>query len=259
MLLGEKRREKKAVAQRVDPARNAAGQRVDQIEALGLEVRIVLPVDMVQPVLDVAARLGLVERAQVIRGDHTLPQLLHLRAAHHLPQFRLTDQEALQQRLVAELEVREHAQLLDRARGEVLRFVDHEQRAFLFHCALAEEGLQRREQHGLVERLHRQPERHGDRAQHVLGVELRADELRCDDLRWIELLEQAAHDRRLAGADIAGDDDEPFALVQTVLEIGEGALVAAAAEVERRIGIELERLAGQPEKGFVHRRGYLSV
>ena len=125
--------------------------------------------------------------------------------------------------------------------------------ARLFSAALAEEGLQRREQHRLVEPIHRKPECHGDRAQHVVGVELRADELRGDDLARIELLEQAAHDRRLAGADLAGDDDEAFALVQPVLEIGEGALVAPAAEVERRIGIELERFARQPEERFVHR------
>ena len=75
----------------------------------------------------------------------------------------------------------------------------------------------------------------------------------------VELLEKAAHDRRLAGADLAGDDDEPLALIEPVLEVGERALVPAAAEVERRVGIELERLAGQPEEGFVHRGRYRNV
>ncbi len=91
-----------------------------------------------------------------------------------------------------------------------------------------------------------------DRAQQVVGVELRAHELRRDDLRRIELLQQAADDRRLARADLAGDDDETLALVEPVLEIGERALVAAAAVVERRIGVELEGLPGQSVEGFVH-------
>ena len=78
------------------------------------------------------------------------------------------------------------------------------------------------------------PNAGADGAQHVVGVELRADELRGDDLLAVELLEQAAHDRRLAGADLAGDDDEALALIEPVLEVGERALVPAAAEVERR-------------------------
>ena len=60
-----------------------------------------------------------------------------------------------------------------------------------------------------------QAEGRGDHAQRVLGIELRADELRGDDLARVELVEQAAHDRRLARADLAGDDDEALVLVQT--------------------------------------------
>jgi hypothetical protein len=104
----------------------------------------------------------------------------------------------------------------------------------------------------LVHRPGRQAERHGDRAQQVVGVELRAHELRGDEPRRIDLREEVAHQRRLPGADLAGDDDEALALVQPVLQVGEGALVAAAAEEEGGIRIELEGLARQPEEGFVH-------
>ena len=98
-----------------------------------------------------------------------------------------------------------------------------------------------------------------DGAQQVVRVELRAHELDGDDLGGVELLEEAPHDRRLAGADLAGDDDEPLALVEPVLEVRERALVAPAAVVERRIGVELEGLAGEPEEGFVHRAAHLNV
>ena len=111
----------------------------------------------------------------------------------------------------------------------------------------------------LVEAVHRHAERHGDRAQQVVGLELRADELRRDDLARIELLEQAAHDRGLARADLAGDDDEAFALVQAVLEVGERALVPATAEEERRIGIELERLAASGGRRIRTSAPYLNV
>jgi hypothetical protein len=75
---------------------------------------------------------------------------------------------------------------------------------------------------------------------------MRTHDLCGNDLLRIELLEQAAHDRCLAGADFAGDNDEAFALIEPVLEIGKRALVPAAAEEERGIRVELEGLAGQP-------------
>ena len=83
----------------------------------------------------------------------------------------------------------------------------------------------------------------GHGAQQVVCVELCRHELRRDHLARIELLQQAADQRRLAGADFSGQRDEAFALVQPVLQIGVGALVAAAGVEERGIGAELERLA----------------
>ena len=188
-----------------------------------------------------------------------MAQLLHLRSLHHHAQLGLSDEEALQKRLVSELEVRQHAQLLDRARRQVLRLVDDQQRALLVDGELAQERLQRREQDRLVDRLDRQPERRSHGTQEVVRVELRAHELDSDDLGGIELLQEAPHDRRLAGADLAGDDDETLALVEPVLEVRERALVAPAAVVERRIGVELEGFAGEPVEGFVHRDAHLNV
>src|SRR5206468_7661565 len=83
-------------------------------------------------------------------------------------------------------------------------------------------------------------------------VELRADELGCDELVAIDLLEKAAHERCLACADLAGDDDEPLALIQAVLQIRECALVATAAEIERGIRVELKGLTCQSVESFVH-------
>ena len=100
--------------------------------------------------------------------------------------------------------------------------------------------------------LRAQPERRRDEAQRVLGVDLRADEIAGDHLLRIQLVEQAAHDRGLARADIAGDHDESLVLVQAVLEVRHRAPVLAAAEVERRIRIELEGFAGEAVESLVH-------
>src|SRR5262249_42905804 len=104
----------------------------------------------------------------------------------------------------------------------------------------------------LVRRPHGQPEGDGDGTQQILRIELRGHQLRGDQPAGIDLFQQASHQRRLAGADLASDDDEAFALVDAVLQVGEGALVAAASVEERRIGVELEGLAGEPEESLVH-------
>jgi len=217
MALGEEGRQHEAVAQGVDLARNAAGVGVDAGICARIEDGVVGPADVGEAVLDVAARLLGVERAEVVGGDHALAQLLHLGALHDVAELRLPDQEALQQRMVLELEVGQHAQLLDRRRGEVLRLVDDQQRTLARRGDGHQIGLDRQQQAGLVEIAGRHAEGGGHHAQHVAGVDLGADDVGGDHALGVELLEQAAHDGRLAGTDLAGDDDETLALVQAVL------------------------------------------
>ena len=100
--------------------------------------------------------------------------------------------------------------------------------------------------------LHPDAEGLGNRPQQVVGLELRADDLRRHDGAHVEFLEQRAHQRRLAGADLAGDDQEALALVHAVLQVRKGARVPLAPEVEGRIGTQLEGLAGQAIEFFVH-------
>ena len=69
---------------------------------------------------------------------------------------------------------------------------------------------------------------------------------------WIEALEQATYYRGLSRAHLAGDDDEPLVLMDAVLEICGCTPVLLAAEIERRVGIELEGLAGQAIERLVH-------
>ncbi len=251
-LAGEVARQQHPVAHRIDASRNSGRRLENALVGPGLKLGIALPADALQPVLDVAPRLVDIQRSDVAGGDHALAQLQHLRALHRAPEFRLTDEEALQQRVRLELEIRQHAQLLDRARREVLRFVDDEQRALPLLAHRDEEGLERKQQIRFFDVLRAQSERRCHETQRVFGVDLRADEVACDDLLRVELVEQAAHDRGLAGPHVAGDDDEPFILMQPVFEIRHGAPVLPAAEVEGGIRIELEGFPREPVEGFVH-------
>ena len=80
-----------------------------------------------QPMVDVVGGLVGVERRQVIADRDPLPQLLELRRRELVAQVRLADQHDLQQLRFLGLEVREHAQLFERAEAQVLRLVDDQQ------------------------------------------------------------------------------------------------------------------------------------
>ena len=68
----------------------------------------------------------------------------------------------------------------------------------------------------------------------------------------VDLLEQHPTERRLASADVAGDDHEALAPLNRVLQQLEGVGVPLAAIEEFRIRREAERLLGEPVVAFVH-------
>ena len=148
---------------------------------------------MRKPVFDIGLRLFAVERPQVVGGDDPLTQLLHLRACIISPEFGLADQETLQQRVILELEIRQHAQFLDRALGQVLCLVDDQQGPLARGSGRHQEGLEREQEIGLLEAARWNPEGSGNQSQDVVRIDLGAHELRGDDLRGVQLLEEAAH------------------------------------------------------------------
>ena len=112
---GEKTGQQQTVADGVDAARDAAAGPVHDREDAGVEARLVLGAGALEAMLDVALGLVGVERPDVAGGRDALAELLHLGALQDGAELGLADQEALQQCLVAELEVGQHAQLLERA------------------------------------------------------------------------------------------------------------------------------------------------
>ena len=72
------------------------------------------------------------------------------------------------------------------------------------------------------------------------------------DIAAVQAVEQAAQHGGLAGTNFAGDDDEAIIAQHAVLQVGLGTAMLLAAEVEVGVWVELERLASQPVKRFVH-------
>jgi hypothetical protein len=70
--------------------------------------------------------------------------------------------------------------------------------------------------------------------------------------RPIDLVEQRAAEGRLAGADVTGHHDEPFAALDGVLQQVERVGVRLAAIEILRVRRQAERLLGEPVVGLVH-------
>ena len=80
-------------------------------------------------------------------------------------------------------------------------------------------------------------------AQRIFGTQLRAHQMgRHDGLR-IQAVEQATHNRGLARPHLPRDHDKTFTTHDAVFQISTRALVLLAAEIEARIGGQLEGFA----------------
>src|SRR5215469_3511293 len=244
--------EEEAVAEDVDLARDAVGGGVDLgIGAIG-DLRIGAPIDELDAVLDVLAGLVGGERSQMIGGDDALAELGEVVGGEDVAELGLAQEAELDGGDVVDLEVGEHAELFQGAHGEVLDLVDDDEDAAAAALIVEGEALQVAEQGGLVDAAGVDAEGGGDHAQRVVGLDLGGDELGGEELGGIELGEEMADEGGLAGADLAGDDDEALALVQAVLQIGDSLLMAGGAKEEARVGAELERLAAQLVEVVIH-------
>ena len=113
--------------------------------------------------------------------------------------------------------------------------------------------LDRVEQARLLDRAGVEPEPLGDEAEHVVALDLGRDQADRVQPRAVDRGHQMADQGRLAGADLAGDDDEALALGEAVAEIGHRLAVRAAVEPEARIGGQLEGLSGEAVTIGVHK------
>ena len=81
-----------------------------------------------------------------------------------------------------------------------------------------------------------------DQTKHVVPFDLRAHDVDRREPGPINRGKQMANQRRLAGADIAGDDDEALTLRQPVAEIRHRLAMRPALVPETRVGRQLEGL-----------------
>jgi hypothetical protein len=241
-----------AVHQQVDLARHAARMRVHAVVHLRCERRRAVPADGHEPEADVALRLLEAQRLEVMGDRDALAQLAHPRPAQRLLQLRLPDEEDLQERAPARLEIGEDAQLLQCRLRQRLRLVDDEDDALQVIPRVQQRLLEIAQHELLALALERLPQGRRDGGGDALRLQVRRRDARGGDRLVRELCEQRLDQQRLAGADVARDDDESLRLLEPVTQVRHGALVRAARVQEAQIGCELEGLAGEAVEAAIH-------
>ena len=245
--------EQRAIGDHVDDARHAARQTV-QFTECAIGEQVTCRARNAQAVADVGNGLWTPERLKVIAAGHALGELAQVGFREHGAQFRLADQEDLQQLLRRGLEVGQQPHLLQHIGGEVLRLVHHQHDAAA--AAVRVEQEMRQQVHQRLDAAHRR-----GRHLHVQLVadalqELRGRHARVQDQRDVtmrrQLLQQAPQHGGLARADFAGQLDESTGFGNAVCEVRERFRVPLAEVEVTRVGRDRERLFCQAKKAGVH-------
>jgi len=257
-----RRLHQRAVAEQVDDARDAARKRVHEVERGGLKRDRRRPARHPEAMRDVGLDFLAIERLERRADRDALIELAHLGGGQRVEQVQLADQHNLQQLRFVGLEVGDDADLFEHLRRQVLRLVDDQHRAAVNGHQRQQEFVQRADQlvlarGGDASAAHaftrHDAEIEQDLAQQLLDREERVEDERREDAR-IELLEQGAADGRLAGADVARQDDEAFLAADGLLELGDGLFVRFAAIEKPRIRRQRERRLYEAVILLVHRR-----
>ncbi len=154
--------------------------------------------------------------------------------------------------MAAGLKVRQQPQFLERGEVERLRLVDDQQGTPPGARGGMQAALDPGEQLGLGHAvgIEVEPVRH--HAQQVVGLDLGRGDADGEQALAIDRRHQMADERGLAGADLAGDDDEALTLRQAITKIGHRLFVRRRVEPETRIWRQLERSAAQSVMFVVH-------
>src|SRR5690606_4860652 len=243
--------EQRTIRDDVDEPRNPLRAAIELAQRALREDRRLAARDA-QPMPHVLRRLRARQRLEVVAARDALRDLAHLRTRQEIAQLRLADQDDLQQLLRRRLEVRQEAYLLEQLGTERLRLVDDQHDAAALGVRLQEVAVQRGDQLSRRGFLR------------IWDAQLLADvlekiprrELRIEDQRDLgllgKLLEEAADQRRLARADLAGELDEAAAFGDAVDQMSERVGMPAAQVEVPRIRRDRERFLVEPEEFRVH-------
>ena len=153
--------------------------------------------------------------------------------------------------MVVVFQVGEQANFLKQFVGEVLGLVDDEEALPSLGVLLDEEIVEFPQQGRFVLGCGGHAEVVEHHFQKLLGTDLGIENLGQGDVGQLAF-DELTQDGRFTRADLAGQQEETTLLLDTIRQIVE-CLAVCRTQIEiGRIGYQVERLAGEIEKGFVH-------
>ena len=204
-----------------------------------------------QPGPDILARFARGQRRDLAAQPDPLLELLELGEVELGLELRLTHEQDLQELVRRGLEVREQPDLFQRRGVEVLRFVEDEDGVLAGPFALDEEVVQRDEPPRLRRLAIGNPKVREDVLENAVKRE-RGVEDEGDRGLSVEPLPKGVEQGGLSRAHLAGQDHEAFALLDTVLELGERLLMPRTHVEEFGIRGRVEGLLAESVEGQVH-------
>ena len=204
-----------------------------------------------EPVQDVGLRLLRRQRRQVEAQPDALHQLHEFGRVELVVQLGLPGQDDPEHLLLRRLDAGQQADLLENPVRQVLGLVDDQEHLAAGGVLLDEELVERRDQLGLAHLERRETELDQYGLQELDRRHLGLRDLGDDDV-LLELAQEGLEQRRLAGADLAGDHDEAVGEPDRRLHVRLGARMVFRQVQECRVRAQPERQFGQLEMFQVH-------
>ena len=239
--------EQQPVAQAVDARRHTAGGALDRLERRRRDGRPLLPADAAQAMFDVGGGLGRLERGQMTEHVDAVTGPVRRVLRQPLAQRGLADERELHGPAVPRCQAQQGVQRVAR---QLVRVVDDDEAAPAVGGERGQMRLQRRPRLAVAGRV---TECGQQRLRQVVGAEARPDQLRDGDGTRVEPSLQRLQQQCLADADLTRDDDAAAAFERRVPEVGQGAFVGRAREIEIGVRGDRERAPAQAEVRLVHR------
>ncbi len=209
-----------------------------------------------ESVPDVAAHVVDGQAAQVGVDRDPLGELAQAAALQLFLEFRLADQDDLDEVFLFRFQVGKHADFLDGFGRQVLGFVDDQDGPLPAGEGVEQKLLQVLQQGGLVAVGGLQFELLAEHLQKLGGADVGVvDQGQVEVLG--DFVDQVVDQSGFAGADFASDHPEALVLGNGVFQVGVGVFMPAAPEQVAGIGVEVERLFLQSVKRFIHGAWFL--
>src|SRR5690606_21452973 len=175
------------------------------------------------------------QRAQMVTGGDALRELTQRRPRQQCVQFRLPEQNQLQQFALVGFEIGEKAQLFEHVGRKILRFIDDENGVAPTRVGCQQKCIQRIEQllgAGVFLR-EGDAEFVADRLQQLVRIQLRIDDDGDVDMLR-NLLEQTTTDGGLARPDLACEHNETAVIADSINQMPQGRSEEHTSELQSR-------------------------